>query len=176
MQLPFNIPPELILLFVVLAWLQYSFKQREIDQDEEGPTPKAKIRGRGMDYSAGRDAAQQNARFQQAFVPMEPDDEAALRDFYLGTLGLIEMRAPNYPKDVDGFWAVSGTRQIYFGTQPSFPVDMYGLPSFPIARIEAVAEQLEAAGHEIDWDTSVPYVKRLIVTDPAGNKIALIRG
>ncbi|MEJ8561799.1 hypothetical protein QTO30_11605 [Yoonia sp. GPGPB17] len=167
MQLPFDIPPELILLLMVLAWLYYSFKQRERDENEEDPRPKAKIHGRGMDFSASRDAAQQNARFQQVFIPMEPEEEADLRAFYLGELGLTEMRAPNYPKDVDGFWAVSGTRQIYFGTQPSFPFDVNALPSFPIAHLDNVAEKLAASGHSIAWDRSIPYVQRLIVTDPA---------
>ena len=172
--LPFEIPPALILLLMVLAWLYYSLKQRERDQNEEDPRPKVKIRGRGMDFSAGRDAAQQNARFQQAFIPMEPDEETALRAFYLGELGLTEMRAPNYPKDLDGFWAVSGTRQIYFGTQPSFPFDVHALPSFPIKDVDMVAEKLAEAGYQTCWDRSIPYVQRLIVTDPAGTQIALI--
>ncbi|MEO0903444.1 MAG: hypothetical protein AAFX89_01600, partial [Pseudomonadota bacterium] len=115
-------------------------------------------------------------RFQQTFIPMEPDEEPALRAFYLGELGLTEMRAPNYPKNADGFWAVSGTRQIYFGTQPSFPFDVNALPSFPIANIDAVAEQLTSAGYRAAWDSSIPYVQRLIVIDPAGTQIALIGG
>lgn len=174
--LPFEIPPTLILSLMLFAWLYYSLKQRDRALDEDEPRPKVRFGRRIMDFSASRDAAQQNARFQQAFIPMEPDEEEALRNFYLGELGLIEMRAPNYPKDVDGFWAVSGTRQIYFGARPSFPFDVNALPSFPISDLEAVAQQLAAAGHAARWDRSTPYVQRLIVTDPAGTQIALIKG
>ncbi|PJI93114.1 hypothetical protein BC777_1983 [Yoonia maricola] len=179
MEIPFlgiEISATLILFLMVLAWLYHGYKQRERDLNEEDPRPKIKQRGRGMDFSASRDAAQLNARFQQAFIPMEPHEEDALRAFYLDELGLTEMRAPNYPKDVDGFWAVSGTRQIYFGTQPSFAFDVHALPSFPIANIKTVAQQLAASGHPVVWDNSTAYVQRLIVTDPAGTQIALIRG
>lgn len=164
-----------LLVFLLVAfWLYRSLRQRNADENEQDPRPKRALRGPDMAFSAGRDAAHKGARFQQTFVPMEPDEEQALRVFYLQELGLTEMRAPNYPKDLDGFWAVSGTRQIYFGTQPSFSFDTSALPSFPIARLEQVAEQLAVAGHETSWDRSIPYVQRLVVTDPAGTQIALI--
>ncbi len=172
--LPFNISPALILFLMVLAWLFRALKQREHAEKEEDPKPKVIQRGPGMSFSAGRDAAHQNARFQQVFIPMEPDEEDALRAFYLHELGLTEMRAPNYPKNLDGFWAISGTRQIYFGTQPSFRFDVEALPSFPMANLEAVADRLAAAGYDVAWDRSVPYVQCLVLTDPAGTQIALI--
>lgn len=173
--LPFDIPPVLILLVLVFIWIKYTWHQRENDLNEEDPRPKRKRRGPDMAFSAGRDAAQQNARFQQVFIPMEPQEEPALRAFYLQELGLTEMRAPNYPKDIDGFWAVSGARQIYLGTQPSFPFDPETLPSFPIANFEMTAERLSAAGYEVSRDDRIAYIPRLIVTDPAGTQIALIK-
>ena len=164
----------LIVFLMVVGWLYWSLKQRARDENEDDPRPKRSLSEAGMDFSAGRDAAQKGARFQQVFIPMEPDEEEALRAFYLGQLGLTEMRAPNYPKDLDGFWAVSGTRQIYFGTQPSFSFDVSALPSFPLANLEGVAVQLTKAGYDTSWDHSIPYVQRLIFTDPAGTQIALV--
>jgi len=164
----------LLIFLLVVFWLYRSHRQREQDENEEDPRPKRILRGAGMDFSAGRDAAQKGGRFQQVFIPMEPDEEEALRAFYLQELGLTEMRAPNYPKDLDGFWAVSGTRQIYFGTQPSFSFDTSALPSFPVSKLDQVADQLAKVGCETAWDRSIPYVQRLVVTDPAGTQIALI--
>lgn len=37
-----------------------------------------------------------------------------------------------------------------------------------------IAEKLTAAGHKLNWDTQLAYVRRLLVTDPAGNAIVLI--
>lgn len=174
MELPFQIPPSLVVFLMVIFFLYRSYKQRERDENEEEPQPKLKRSRTGLTYSAGRDVAQQNARFQQVFIPMEPDEEAAVRGFYLQQLGLTEMRSPNYPTGQDGFWAVSGARQIYFGTQPNFPFDVEALPSFPIADLEDVAERLTQAGHAVAWDRSISYVQRIVVSDPAGTQIALI--
>lgn len=137
---------------------------------------KKKRRGPDMAFSAGRDAAHKGTRLQQVFIPMEPEEESALRAFYLGTLGLMEMRAPNYPEDIDGFWAVSGARQIYFGTRPTFNFDKDAFPSFPIQNLGLIAETLAEEGYETAWDDSTPYIRRLIVVDPAGTQIALING
>lgn len=174
--MPLEIPASLIVLLLVIYWLYRSLKQREQDENEDDPRPKIKLRGPDMAFSAGRNAAQQNARFQQVFILMEPGEEDALRDFYLRELGLTEMRAPNYPQNQDGFWAVSGTRQIYFGTQPNFSFDVSALPAFPLSNLDTVAKQLAQAGHPVAWDRSVSYVQCLVVTDPAGTQIALIGG
>ena len=174
-DLPLDISLTSVVLVIVLLVILRRMNGRKEGGDEEADT-KGKRRGPDMAFSAGRDAAHQNGRFQQVFIPMEPDEEPALRAFYLDELGLLEMRAPNYPTDTDGFWAVSGTRQIYFGTRPSFPFDAKALPSFPMKRLKDMAARLQAAGYETAWDRQVSYVERLIVTDPAGTEIALIGG
>ena len=71
-----------LLVFLLVAfWLYRSHKQREADENEQDPRPKRALRGPGMAYSAGRDAAHKGGRFQQVFVPMEPKEEQALRTF-----------------------------------------------------------------------------------------------
>lgn len=134
-----------------------------------------KRRGPDMAFSAGRDPANQNLRLQQVFIPMEPETETAMREFYLGRLGLTEMRSPNYPPEKDGFWAVSGTRQIYLGTDPRFVFDPNMRPAFPVQRLGVLAKAFDAIGAETYWDTSNSYVTCLVVTDPAGNEIGLIK-
>ncbi|WP_108815647.1 hypothetical protein [Loktanella sp. Alg231-35] len=165
----------IIALVAFFAFFRF-MRNRAADVDEDIPRKTRKRRGPDMAFSAGRDAAHQNTRLQKVFVPMEPHEEAVVRAFYLDELGLMEMRAPNYPKDTDGFWAVSGTWQIYFGTRPSFPFDVDALPSFPIRGLKDVALRLDAAGYQVAWDRRVSYVQRLIVVDPAGTEIALIGG
>ncbi len=176
MQLPFDIAPATAVFLMVLFGLYRALQQRDRDKNQEDPKPKVKWRGPDMTFSAGRDAAHQNARFLQVFIPMEPQEEPALRHFYLDVLGLTEMRAPNYPKDMDGFWAVSGSRQIYLGTLPSFPFDTTSIPAFPISNLDMVAERLTTAGYRVNWNHDIAYVKRLVVTDPADNQIGLIAG
>ena len=138
---------------------------------EEGPR---KRRGPDMAYSAGRDPAHNNNRLQQIFIPMQPDEEEAFRAFYLHELGLMEMRAPNSHLNQDGFWAISGTRQLYFGTMPDFTHDLTALPTFSVPNWRDVSERLGHLGYETTLDHSNAYLDRLVVTDPAGNEIGLI--
>lgn len=155
------------------AWLPAIFDifAKHTDAPDDGPRRR---RGPDMAYSAGRDPAHNNNRLQQVFIPMQPDQEEALRAFYLGELGLMEMRAPNSHLNQDGFWAISGTRQLYFGTMPDFKHDLGALPTFSVAQWRDVSERLTALGYETTLDRSNAYLDRLILTDPAGNEIGLI--
>ncbi|MDX8350747.1 hypothetical protein [Cognatiyoonia sp. IB215182] len=158
------------LLDALFGWIVEIFTGRESTYSDK---PR-KRRGPDMAFSAGRDPAHQNTRLRQIFIPMEPHEEDALRAFYLDILGLDEMRAPNSHLRQDGFWAVSGTRQIYLGTMPDFAFDRAALPAFPLRNIHDVADRLATDGYDTAWDRSEQFVEKLIVMDPAGNQIALI--
>lgn len=158
-----------LLLLAVLHYVNHGFG----GVDDDAPKPK-KRRGPDMAFSAGRDAAQQNLRLRQIFIPMTPDEEPEMRVFYLDTLGLTEMRSPNFAKEPDGFWAISGTRQIYFGSRPPFPYDAGTLPAFPVAGLTDIAARLDAMGHPYRWEQATPYLRQLVTTDPGGVSVALI--
>lgn len=86
----------------------------------------------------------------------------------------MEIRRPNSHRQQDGFWAVSGTCQIYFGTMPDFKPDFDELPGFAVPNLKDTAEQLSTAGFQTRWDNSNSYVQRLVVIDPAQTEVALI--
>jgi len=177
-DLPFGISPIVIVVLVAffLLWRDVQRRFRKAQNQQALEPKKKKRRGPDMAFSAGRDAAQQNARLKQVFIPMQPEEEEDLRQFYLGLIGLQEMRAPNFPDDSDGFWAVSGRRQIYFGTRPSFAFDAESLPAFPLVGLDDVVARLEAAGYHVTWDESHAYIRRCVVVDPAGTSVILIAG
>ncbi len=156
------------------AWLPAFldiFTRHDSLLDDEKPR---KRRGPDMAFSAGRDPAHHNNRLQQIFIPMEAHEEEVLRDFYLTKLGLMEMRAPNSHLNQDGFWAISGTRQLYFGTMPDFKHDITALPTFSVANLHDVIELLTSLGYELTTDRSNKYLDRTLVVDPCGNEIGLI--
>ncbi|MEJ6402856.1 hypothetical protein [Yoonia sp. 2307UL14-13] len=138
--------------------------------------PKVKPGGADMALSAGRDAGNKTNMAQEVHVPMEPEEEPAMRAFYLDLIGMDEMRAPTWPKEQDGFWAILGTRRTYFGLSPSFTVKAGILPTFAIRDLDAMADRLTTAGHEIAWDNRFDYARRLATLDPAGNGIVFVRG
>ncbi|WP_341368510.1 hypothetical protein [Yoonia sp. BS5-3] len=111
---------------------------------------------------------------RQIPVPMLPQHEAEMRGFYLDLLGMVEMRPPDGADAADGFWAVCGTRQVYFG-RPENPYQKRAEPpAFVYPGLDAVAIRLTDAGWNVRWDNERDYVRRLLLTDPAGNQIALI--
>ncbi len=154
----------------LFGWIVEMFTDR---RDLPDNRPRGR-RGPDMALSAGRDPAHQNTRLRQIFIPMEPHEEEALRAFYLTELGLDEMRAPQSHLQQDGFWAIAGTRQLYMGTMPDFKVERGELPAFPIRNIRDVSDRLTVLGYDTQWDRRAGYVEKLLVTDPAGNRIALI--
>lgn len=113
-------------------------------------------------------------KLRQIHVPMLLRADDAMRSFYLGVLGMVEMRAPDDGVATGGFWAVSGTRQVYFGPSSHFHTRPKEPPAFIYPNLDAIAGKLTTAGYTPIWDTSLPYVRRLEVTDPAGNAIVLI--
>src|SRR6056297_2007259 len=121
----------LLVLFGILAFVARRLGGTGADETDRRT---GKRRGPDMAFSAGRDAAHQNTRLRQVFVPMQAEDEQAMRAFYFGIIGLQEMRSPNYAPESEGFWAASGTRQIYFGAEPRFAVDPAVMPGFPVRR------------------------------------------
>jgi hypothetical protein len=111
---------------------------------------------------------------RQIYVPMLPQAEEALRTFYLNILGMVEMRAPDGVSAVGSFWAVSGTRQVHFGQSSRFATVHEEPPAFVYPNLDDIAAKLSDAGHTSTWNTSLAYVRRLEVKDPAGNAIVLI--
>jgi len=165
------------MLIVAVLLFQWPLKGKKgLDEDD----PFAKVRRASgkpdMAFSAGRDAAQQNSRAQDVHIPMAPDEEPAIRRFYLDMMGLTEMRTPDTAKGLDGFWAILGTRRVYFGMSPNFPTDANQAPTFAVRDVNAMADTLVQAGCRIEWDTRYSYAQRLLTIDPAGNVIVFVRG
>lgn len=111
---------------------------------------------------------------RQIHVPMLPTQEDAMRAFYLGILGMVEMRAPDGDDTSDGFWAVCGTRQVQFSQSFVLGQSPNEQPSFVYPDLDSTAAKLKEAGHAYYWDNQLTYVRRLMVTDPARNPIVLI--
>jgi hypothetical protein len=165
---------EVVTLLAFVGVLVYAIRRLGGAGVGEDAVPVRKRGGPDPAFSAGRDAAHQNVRLRQFFIPMAAEGEPAMRDFYLGIIGLQEMRSPNYPPEPEGFWIASGTRQIYCGRPPRFPVDRSVMPAFPVKRLSEVAERLTERGVAVRWERPTPYVTQVVVTDPAGNQIGLI--
>ncbi len=108
----------------------------------------------------------------QLALPAGAEDR--MRAFYCALLGLAEIPKPAPLQERGGFWATAGDLQVHFGVDPAFMPATKAHPAFVVHDIDALATVLDTAGYVVNWDTSLPDVKRFFTTDPVGNRVELL--
>ena len=94
-------------------------------------------------------------------IAAPPGAEPAARTFYGDLLGLRELPKPERLRPRGGAWFAVGDEQLHVGIEEPFAPARKAHP--------ALAERLDAAGHEVAWDGP-----RFYVADPFGNRLELI--
>ena len=103
----------------------------------------------------------------------EPD----ARRFYGELLGLPEVDKPEPLRARGGAWFQVGDQQLHVGVETDFAPARKAHPAFVLDTwddVDDLAERLEAAGHEVRWDTSLPGTHRFHVDDPWGNRVEIL--
>ena len=106
------------------------------------------------------------------------DSESQARAFYGTLLGLEEIAKPDSLQARGGAWFRCGEQQLHVGIAAEFSPALKAHPGLLVASggLEELARRLEAAGAEVDWDTSLDPLQRFYTHDPWGNRIELIEG
>ena len=109
-------------------------------------------------------------------VAAPSDCEKAARAFYGGMLGLRELDKPSLLAGRGGCWFQAGDQQLHVGVADPFSPATKAHPGFQlesVAELEALAEQLEAAGTPVSWadEREIPGVRRFYASDPWGNRL-----
>jgi catechol 2,3-dioxygenase-like lactoylglutathione lyase family enzyme len=105
-------------------------------------------------------------------IAAPPGAEPAARAFYGDVLGLRELPKPERLRPRGGAWFAVGDEQLHVGIEEPFFPARKAHPALAVPRatdLRALAERLDAAGHEVAWDGS-----RFYVADPFGNRLELI--
>jgi catechol 2,3-dioxygenase-like lactoylglutathione lyase family enzyme len=100
--------------------------------------------------------------------------EALMRDFYAGTLGLVELPKPPVLAARGGVWFGAPGIEIHIGLEDGFRPARKAHPGILVRDLGAMAERLRAAGHEIRADDLLPGYRRFYVDDPVGNRLELL--
>jgi catechol 2,3-dioxygenase-like lactoylglutathione lyase family enzyme len=106
-----------------------------------------------------------------------PGCEAEARRFFGELLGLEEIEKPEPLRSRGGAWfALGGGGQLHIGVDEEFMPARKAHPAFGVAasELDELAEQLEAAGERVEWDDSLPGVRRFYTADPWGNRLELL--
>ncbi|HET7353407.1 MAG TPA: hypothetical protein VFJ11_05085 [Gaiellaceae bacterium] len=78
-----------------------------------------------------------------------------------------------------GVWfALGGGGQLHVGVEEPFAPARKAHPAFRLrsTELDKLASRLQAAGATVDWDDSLPGVRRFYTADPWGNRIELLAG
>jgi catechol 2,3-dioxygenase-like lactoylglutathione lyase family enzyme len=110
----------------------------------------------------------------QIAAPRGCEDEA--RAFFGELLGLPEVEKPEPLRARGGAWFALGQRQLHVGVEEPFAPSRKAHPAFRVedGELDTVAARLVEAGAPVDWDDSLPGVRRFFTADPWGNRLELL--
>jgi catechol 2,3-dioxygenase-like lactoylglutathione lyase family enzyme len=106
-----------------------------------------------------------------------PGCEAEARRFYGDLLGLEEIQKPESLRSRGGAWFALGTGgQLHVGVEEAFTPARKAHPALrlPAGELDAIAKRLTAAGEHVEWDDSLPGIRRFFTADPWGNRLELL--
>ena len=109
-------------------------------------------------------------RLDHVQVAGPPGCEADARAFYGRLLGLTEVEKPEPLRARGGVWF----EQLHVGVEEHFVPARKAHPALAVEDLDAVAARLAAAGAPVQWDESLPGVRRFYTADPWGNRIELL--
>lgn len=102
--------------------------------------------------------------------------EAEARRFFGDLLGLEEVEKPEPLRARGGIWFALGDQQLHIGVEDPFMPARKAHPAlrFDLEDIDRIAGALSRAGVKVEWDDSLPSVRRFYTADPWGNRIELL--
>jgi catechol 2,3-dioxygenase-like lactoylglutathione lyase family enzyme len=102
--------------------------------------------------------------------------EPALRAFYSDLLGLTELAKPPLLAARGGCWFAGGGIELHLGVEPDFRPARKAHPGLYWPELDALAERLVAAGHEVTWadPAEIPGRRRFHTYDPNGNRLEFL--
>ena len=101
--------------------------------------------------------------------------EDAARRFFGDLLGLEEIDKPAQLRPRGGVWFRAGAQHLHVGVERDFAPARKAHPAFTVDSVDTLAARLESAGVAIEWDDTLPGVRRFYVHDPWGNRIELLQ-
>ena len=103
-----------------------------------------------------------------------PGCEEEARRFFSELLGLTEVAKPEPLDGRGGVWFALGGQQLHVGVEARHRPALKAHPALAVRDLDSLAARLEAAGVPVEWDPSLPEVRRFYAADPWGNRIELV--
>ncbi|MFI5494246.1 VOC family protein [Actinoplanes sp. NPDC051859] len=107
-------------------------------------------------------------------LAIPPGAEDRIRAFYGGILGMVELEKPPVLAARGGCWFRGGALELHFGVEADFVPARKAHPGLLVAGLDALAQRLDAAGVEVEWDDNFPGHRRFYAYDPVGNRLEFL--
>ena len=107
----------------------------------------------------------------QVAAPAGCEEDA--RTFYGGLLGLEELPKPAALAARGGCWFRAGGQGLHVGVDEPFAPARKAHPGLVADDLDALADRLREAGHDVAFDDAIPGAKRFHVADPFGNRLEI---
>ncbi|MGH2427706.1 MAG: glyoxalase [Candidatus Limnocylindria bacterium] len=108
----------------------------------------------------------------QLGAPAGAEEEA--RAFWVGVLGFEEIAKPPALAHRGGCWFRGHGIEIHFGIEDDFRPAAKAHPGLLVPQLDVVAARLAGAGHRLEWDDSIPGMRRFYTADPFGNRLEFL--
>jgi catechol 2,3-dioxygenase-like lactoylglutathione lyase family enzyme len=113
-------------------------------------------------------------RLDHVQLAMPAGAEGVAESFYVGVLGLTRVEKPPALAVRGGCWFRGGELELHLGVEGDFRPARKAHPAMRVDGLDALAEALQAAGHEVRWSDEVPGTRRFHTDDPFGNRLEFI--
>lgn len=100
-------------------------------------------------------------------------DEDAQRAFYVGLLGMTEIPKPSLLAARGGCWFAGGEAVIHVGVEAGFTPARKAHPCLLVPDLDTLADRLADAHLPVEWDTSIPGIRRFHTRDGSGNRVEI---
>lgn len=107
-------------------------------------------------------------------LPMPPGSEEECREFYVGVLGMTEIRKPPVLEARGGVWMRSDRLEIHLGVEEDFRPARKAHPGILVKDLDGLAKRLADKDVEIIWDDNFPAHRRFYTYDVLGNRLEFL--
>jgi catechol 2,3-dioxygenase-like lactoylglutathione lyase family enzyme len=108
-------------------------------------------------------------------LAMPAGQEQTARHFYVGVLGLTEIRKPVHLAARGGAWFENADVKIHLGVDPDFRPARKAHPGLLVTNLQGLMEALRSAGHEVVDGEPLSGYEHAYVDDPFGNRLELMQ-
>ncbi|WP_280265308.1 glyoxalase [Nocardia wallacei] len=104
-------------------------------------------------------------------LAIPPGSEPECRRFYVELLGMREVQKPAVLAARGGLWVRGDRLEIHLGVEQDFRPARKAHPGILVDRLDELADRLEEAGVEAQWDSEFPGFRRFYSFDCVGNRL-----